>query len=124
MRKLYALKDMIIDDLKEYADKGKIDSVSLEAIDKLAHAGKNICKIIDYCEGEEEGYSNASMPRVHMPMPVHSYGRGRYARRDSMGRYSSAGDNVEMFRKDLQDMVDEAPNQFVRQKLIEAMSEA
>lgn len=71
MRKLYALKDMIIDDLKEYADKGKIDSVSLEAIDKLAHAGKNICKIIDYCEGEEEGYSNASMPRVHMPMPVH-----------------------------------------------------
>lgn len=108
-----------------------LDLQTLDVIDKLAHAGKNVCKIIEACE--EEQYSEAmgggsyrSMPHFRM---VGSYandgsygsyarGRGAGARRDSMGRYTSAGD----FRADLQELVNSAPNEQVRQRLMETMN--
>jgi hypothetical protein len=79
----------------------------------------------------EDGYSNASMPR--MPRVSYAYddmsyarGRGANARRDSMGRYSSRdgggysshGD----FRMEMQDLMNQAPNDYVRQKMMEAMN--
>lgn len=45
-------------------------------------------------------------------------GRGAGARRDSMGRYTSAGD----FRADLQELMNNAPNEQVRQRLMETMN--
>ena len=77
MHELYELKETLCDELKEYGKKPKMNAVDLEVVDRLSHAIKNLDKIID--KYEEEEYSNDySMAR----------GRGRNARRDSMGRYS------------------------------------
>lgn len=78
MGEIYDLKEKIMNELKKYASKPDLSASSLEAIDKLAHTAKNLCKII---ENEEEDYSGARMGR----------GRGANAQRDSMGRYSSEG---------------------------------
>lgn len=134
MHKLYELKETLIKELERYADNQTLDLQTLDVIDKLAHAGKNVCNIIEACE--EEQYSEAmgggsyrSMPHFRMAGSYandgsygsygsYARGRGSNARRDSMGRYSSAGD----FRADLQDLMNSAPNEQVRQKLMETMN--
>lgn len=81
MHKLNELRDMLMEELEKCSSKGELSAGSLEVIDKLAHAVKSIDTIMAM---EDAGYSNEggySMAR----------GRGRYARRDSMGRYSSRG---------------------------------
>ncbi|MBR5180103.1 MAG: hypothetical protein IKW90_15100 [Lachnospiraceae bacterium] len=130
MQELYELRDKLCKELKEYSKKDKLDSSSLQIVDTLAHSLKNVCKIIESYE-MEDGYSNASMPR--MPRMSYAYddmsyarGRGANARRDSMGRYSSRdgggysshGD----FRTEMQDLMNQAPNDYVRQKMMEAMN--
>lgn len=79
MGEIYDLKEKIMNELKKYASKPELSASSLETIDKLAHAAKNLCKII---EDEEESYSGAR---------GNGRGRGSNAQRDSMGRYSSDG---------------------------------
>lgn len=129
MRKLYALKDMLCEELESYADKsGKIDAPTLEAVDKLAHACKNVCKIIEDCEGE--GYSNRMMPRVPNytydwdNMGSYARGRGPGAARDSMGRYSNEGySRSSDFRMEFQNLLNDAPNERIRQKMMECLGE-
>ena len=131
MHKLYELKETLIKELERYADNQTLDLQTLDVIDKLAHAGKNVCKIIETCE--EEQYSEAmgggsyrSTPHFRMTGSYandgsygsYARGRGSNARRDSMGRYTSAGD----FRADLQEMINNAPNEQVRQRLMETMN--
>lgn len=70
MERLYELRDTLCDELKEYANKGKIGASDLEAVDKLTHTIKNLDKIID-SDGDYSG--RYSMAR----------------RRDSRGRYAS-----------------------------------
>lgn len=79
MGEIYDLKEKIMNELKKYASKPELSASSLETIDKLAHAAKNLCKII---EDEEDSYSGARGG---------GRGRGSNAQRDSMGRYSSEG---------------------------------
>ena len=87
MRELYELKEKIISELKEYAKKPEMSASALETVDKLAHAAKNIDKLLE--SGEYSGH--------YEPMPYgpgyysRARGRGADARRDSMGRYSSGG---------------------------------
>ena len=87
MHALYELKDVLMSELEEYGKKGELSAGSLEIIDKLCHAIKNLDKIIWCCE--EDGYSNKTMSV--------SYRDGRYddmgysRKRDSRGRYSSRG---------------------------------
>lgn len=111
MHKLYDLKDMLCEELEEYGEKGKLDVGSLDVVDKLAHAIKNIDKILE--AGDEEYYSRGM-----------SYARGRgrsYARkRDSMGRYSRDNDG---FMMDLRELMEDAPNDHVRQKIQSIMNE-
>ena len=131
MHKLYELKETLVKELERYADNQTLDLQTLDIIDKLAHAGKNVCKIIETCE--EEQYSEAigggsyrSMPHFRMAGSYandgsygsYARGRGVGARRDSMGRYTSVGD----FRADLQELVNNAPNEQVRQRLMETMN--
>ena len=52
MKELYELKDMLLDKLKEYSKKGDLTSGTLDVVDKLSHAAKNVCKIIDDMENE------------------------------------------------------------------------
>lgn len=56
MHELYDIKEMLMEELKEYGRKGELTSGTLEVVDKLSHAIKNLCKIIEAYE-EEEGYS-------------------------------------------------------------------
>ena len=86
----YDAKKMLKHELHEIVEKGDISSSDLEKIDTLLHAIKNACKIIMYEEYAEDGYSYADGEH---DMSDYSYarGRGRNAKRDSMGRYSSEG---------------------------------
>lgn len=101
MHKLYDLKSMICEELERQADK-ELTRDSLEIIDKLAHAGKNIMKLIKSSE-EEGGMSKAGSYGSYRgsydgPWSGGANGRegagmsgarGRMrASRDSMGRYS------------------------------------
>jgi len=86
----YDAKKMLKHELHEIIEKGEITGSSLEAIDKILNSIKNTCKIIMYEEYAEDGYSYADGDR---DMSDYSYarGRGRNAKRDSLGRYSSEG---------------------------------
>ena len=98
------LKDLLCAELEDYAEKGKksgkMSMGDLESIHKLTDTVKNILKI-DMLEGET-GYSEdgayigegriygTSYDDEMRRGGGYSYarGRGRYAKRDSMGRYS------------------------------------
>lgn len=87
---LHELKDMLCDELAKYAEKGELTAGSLDVIDKLAHAAKNVAKLID-----EDGYSNR-----------YSY------KRDRMGRYTRDG-----FAEKLRDMSHDAPDEKTRAEM-------
>lgn len=104
MHYMHDLKDLLCAELEDYAEKGKtagkMSMGDLESIHKLTDTVKNILKI-DMLE-DESGYSEDGAymgeGRIYgtsyddgMRRGVgYSYarGRGRYAKRDSMGRYS------------------------------------
>lgn len=78
MHKMEELKEMLCEELDKITKKGELSAGSLDVVDKLTHSIKSIDTIMAM---EDAGYSNES---------GYSYarGRGRNARRDSMGRYS------------------------------------
>lgn len=113
MHKLYDLKEMLCEELEEYGSKGKLDVGSLDVVDKLAHAIKNIDKILEY---KEEGEYSRRGGMSYERGGDHSYAR----RRDAMGRYSR-GDND--FMMDIRELADHAPSDHIRQKLHSIMNE-
>ncbi len=138
MHELYKLKDKLCEELEEYGSK-ELNASSLEIVDKLSHALKNIDKIIK-CK-EEEGYSggydggydgarsygydgrsytdsfdgmsNAGY-RYSTTDPSYARGRGAGARRDSMGRYSRSGMDM---AKELRQMMNEAPDERTKEEI-------
>lgn len=103
MKELYELKDRLIDELKDYGKK-EMTSGTVQMIDTLAHAAKNVCKII---ESEDEGHSG------YYPNDTRVY-RGSYR-----GRYSRGS-----LADKLRDLMDEAPDEKSRmeiQRLVEKM---
>ena len=119
MHELYELKEKLCRELKKYNNE-EVTTNSLEVVDKLAHA----VKIIEKYEEEEGGsygynsYNSYNYGNSNRGGRGNSYarGRGRNARRDSMGRYSSEngysrhGDMVEQ----LSEMMMDAPNDEIR----------
>lgn len=135
MHELYELKEKLMDNLEDYSKK-EMTASNLEVVDKLSHAIKNICKIIE--DAEESEYSGRGGSYAD-GMGGGSYARGRYSRdgrggssyarggrysreggsyadgrgrgsqanRDSMGRYSSGGGMVEELRELMEDAPDE-----------------
>lgn len=124
MKELYELKEKLMDHLESYSKKEMTGS-NLEIVDKLTHTIKNLCKIIEDAE-ESEGESYAMRGSYARGGQDGSYRGGRYsgrgmsyadrrgrgsdARRDSMGRYSSAHGMVQ----DLRDLMEDAPDQQTR----------
>ena len=138
MHYMHDLKDLLCAELEDYAEKGKksgkMSMGDLESIHKLTDTVKNILKI-DMLE-EESGYSEdgAYMGEGRIYGTTYdgydrgtSYarGRGRYAKRDSMGRYSrddgymrrdvrgmrdgySRDDGKEYMMEQLEDMMEDA----------------
>lgn len=129
MHKLYELKQMLCEELEQYGKKGELSAGSLDIIDKLSHAIKNLDKIIE--KYEEEDYSGAmgggsyarggqtnTMMGGSYEGGSYARGRGRNARRDSMGRYSSEGgysrnDGMIM---ELRELMQDAPDDRTRQE--------
>lgn len=114
MHKLYELKEKLMGELEDYSENGKFSKEDVESIKYIASAIDHICNIV---EGDEE-YSNAYMyddGSYAYTRGNRSYarGRGRSVRRDSMGRYSRANeDMVEQLRS----MMQEAPDEHTRQE--------
>ena len=98
MHNIYKLKDMLMEELKEYGQKGELTPGSLDVIDKLAHATKNVCRIIDDCDGEysSRGYRYDD-----------SFARNR--RRDTMGRYSKTDGGMNSLLAEMRDMMPSLP---------------
>ena len=106
MKHLEDLKEIIKRELEKFAKQGDVSVNTLEKIHKLSDTYKNLCKI-EMLEEESEmgGHSEArggrGRGRSSYEMGGASYdddmmyserrGRGRNAKRDSMGRYSSDG---------------------------------
>ena len=112
MHKLYNLKEMLMEELEKYGDKSEMSPGELAIVDTLAHATKNLCKII---ESADEDYSGD-----YRGMNGSYRGNKSYARRrDSMGRYSSdysrAADDI---IAQLEDMKDTAPDDMTRREII------
>ena len=106
MHDLYKVRDMLVNELKEFGKKGELSKTSLDAINKLSHAAKNVCKVIDYCEQEEYDYSNA------MSRAYDSYSRdgGNSYKRS----YSRAHEDV---KDHLRRLMDNANDERVREEL-------
>ena len=104
MHNIHKLKDMLIEELEEYGEKGEMTPGSLEVIDKLAHATKNVCKIIEECEGDGE-YSS----RGYYYPRGGSYARNR--RRDEMGRYSRAEDGMNDLLTEMREIMPMLPEE-------------
>lgn len=106
MEYIEKIKKMLCKELDEYAMKQKLTGGDLDMIWKLTDTVKNLDKI-SLLEQGDDGYSEARGGRGHSSyaMGGSSYdddmmyserrGRGRNARRDSMGRYSSEGGSYE-----------------------------
>lgn len=127
MNELYELKDKLCRELKKYNNE-EVTTSNLPVIDSLSHAIKNMDKIIEKYEEEDGasyGYNSYNYSNNNRGGRVNysnngSYarGRGRNAKRDSMGRYSNDGgysrhgDMVEQLRE----MMMDAPNDEVRRE--------
>lgn len=119
---MHKLINYICDELEELerkADKeGKLSMSEIQYMDTLAHAKKNLLK------GEEmyeEEYSGAMMPmedRGYARGYSRARGRGSYARRDSMGRYSRAD-----ITEELRDIMDKMPDDHSRMKIQKIINE-
>ena len=108
MEYIEKIKKMLCKELDEYAMKSKLTASDLEMVHKLTDTVKNLDKIALMSENEEGGYSEARGGRGRgrsSYMGGSSYdddimyserqGRGRNAKRDRMGRYSSEGGSYE-----------------------------
>lgn len=84
IKHLEELKKMLEKEIDKLAQGGDISVSSLEKMHKLTDTYKNLCKIymLDEEGGMDEDYEGGSSYRR---------GRGRNARRDSMGRYAYEG---------------------------------
>ena len=130
------LKDLLCAELEDYAEKGKksgkMSMGDLDSIHKLTDTVKNILKIdlMESDDGYSEDGSYMGEGRIYgtsyddgMRRDVgYSYarGRGRYAKRDSMGRYSrddgymrrdggySRDDGKAYMMEQLEDMMEDA----------------
>lgn len=112
---------------------GKVNNADMEYIQRLTHSLKNIKTVMAMEEAQDEdgeyserysrdgsyrrGYSRGDSYR-----DSYEYARGRNAKRDSMGRYSSRRDGYSRDGGDmideLRDLMQDAPNEQVKQDIM------
>ena len=129
---MHKLMEFICDELEELERKaekdGKLSMAEIQYVDTLAHAKKNLLKADEMWEDSEYsmdgGRSYARGRRLMRGGNSYRYegegsyarGRGRNAKRDSMGRYSREGYSMagdEMI-DELRDLMHEAPDEQTR----------
>lgn len=89
MKHIEKIKEMLNSELEVFAKKNNLSPTDLERIHKLSDTIKNLDKITIL--EEESGYSEDAdfMGDGRIYGTSYARGRGRYAKRDRMGRYSS-----------------------------------
>ena len=116
MHKIAKIKQKLCDELETYSAVDKIDAQSLDTIDKLSHAIKNLDKIIYRDEMEQQMQQEYSGYNPMMRNPNgNSYGGNSYGNqmgnpyyddsmayargrnRDNMGRYSRENENMQSY---------------------------
>ena len=127
MHAIYDLKEMLCKQLEDYGKKGELTAAVLERVDMLAHAVKNLDRIIESMEESEysermdgRSYGDRSYRdgRSYDDGRSMARGRGSNARRDSMGRYASDGySRTGDMADQLRDMMAEAPDERTRQDI-------
>ena len=124
MHELYNLKEDLVKELENIGKQG-VSKSNIEMVDKLAHAAKNVAKVIECCDEDNyssRGYSRRmsyddgrSYAHEDYVRPDGSYrdggmayarGRGAGAKRDSMGRYSSEGSVDEHTKEELRKLIE------------------
>lgn len=129
MHGLINLKEMLCEELEHYGESAELSKSSLEMIDKLAHACKNVCKIIE--SKEEMKYSGSMRGGSYRGGSYDdgSYYGSRYSRdgyyyddgnsyrrgRAANGRFVSR-DASEMSRK-LREMMEDAPDEASKREI-------
>lgn len=111
MQTIYELKDMLCEELDEYGTKGHLDVGDLEIVDKLAHAIKNIDKII---MAKEYSFDDGVSMRDNRPYRMDGGRDRRYSRENYSSRrgnrysrrYSMA--DKETLVEELRDVMDMA----------------
>ena len=137
MHELYELKEILMDELKEYGSKGEMSTGSLEVVDKLTHTIKNLCKIIEAYEDEEYSEQGGGGGGSYYRrggggsyrrggssyyrrggeggggQSSYARGRGSNARRDSRGRYASNNyyNTTDEVTEKLEELMEEAPDE-------------
>ena len=119
MHKLYELKKKLMNELEDYSENGKFSKEDVEAIKYTASAIDHICNILETADDEEYSMAmgsdyDGSYMRGNNPGMNYARGRGRNARRDSMGRYSRAGEDL---AAQLRDMMQDAPDERIRSEI-------
>ena len=150
-KELHELCDKLGEELRranaEVRNKDKLSAGDLSYLDTIAHAMKSVKTILameqadEYSEGRGYTYDSMSYARgTNRTMPNRMYpggssyddmsynegnsyarGRGRNARRDNMGRYSSErgysrDDAKKDMMSDLRDIMQDAPDEATRQE--------
>lgn len=123
MHELYNLKEMLCKELCDYGKEGGLSLSSLDTIDTLAHACKNVCKIIE--SKDEEQYSNRGGSYNGSYYDNSRYSRDGYYYDDGgmsgrrgramNGRFVSR-DASEMARK-LREMMSDAPDEASKREI-------
>ena len=134
MHELYNLKEMLCEELSNYGRSKELSPSSLEMIDTLAHACKNVCKIIESKNEEEYSMDGGSYRGNSYYGNSNRYSRDGYYYDDGgmsgrrgrarNGRFVSR-DASEMARK-LREMMEEAPDEASKrdiQRLAEKMEQ-
>lgn len=123
MRYIEDLKRNLCEELEKYGQKENLSVSDLERVDTLAHAVKNLDKIL-MCE--DGGYSQSgdwyAMGKYGRNEPDYHHGGDSYRgrSRDSMGRYSRNDAKNDIAEK-LRHMASEAPDNHTREALEKAM---
>lgn len=89
---MHELYDKLCSELEEYGRKD-LSMETLKTVDTLAHAAKNVLKILECEEGGSYAYYDEDPGTTAMGSMRGSYGRSyrMSGKRDSMGRYSREG---------------------------------
>lgn len=123
---MYAkIKKMLEEELEHITRKGELSTGSLDAVDTLTRTIKNIDTICAMAEYEDD-YSRDGEPIHHANINRYdgaSYGRGRgrSAKRDSMGRYSSGGYSYDDAKSgmimELREAMEKAPDETAKRRV-------
>lgn len=109
MHKLHKLKDQLLDELEQLAAEPDLSPVKLSRIDTLAHALKNLCKLMDSLEDSDDEYRKNSYRGGSMNDASNRKGSYRdNSYRDDSYRGYSRHDNKELLIKQLENLLESA----------------